>query len=213
MKTTEMASSSLPVEPDFFCWSTWIATAPARWACTPGGGLARVIAARRLPTSVVSPSASPWPTLDSTCSCSACPSADRPRSLTLTTVGVLLRSFSSVPSQVTSDAVSFPGLAATITGTGVRVPTPNGSARSVACWLGALAGRKLALFPWVTLASDGRKRGTATAAMTHATRMNQRNLTANEPSAPNIPSIDTRRIILAANCDPAEPLLLEEFAG
>src|SRR6202012_241689 len=129
-------------------------------------------------------------------SCSACPSADRPRSLTLTTVGVLLRSFSSVPSHVTSAGVSVPELTAASTGTGVRVPTPNGLARSVACWLGALAGRKLALLPWVTLASDGRKRGTATAPMTHATRMNQRNLTAKEPIAPKIPSIDTRRILL-----------------
>ena len=71
MKTTETPSSSLPVDPDFFCWSTWIATAPARCTCTPGGGLARAIVPRRLSTSVVSPLASPWPTLDSTCSCSA----------------------------------------------------------------------------------------------------------------------------------------------
>ena len=131
----------------------------------------------------------------------------------MTTVEVPLRSFSSVPSQATSVAVSFPWLTAASTGTGVRVPSPNGLARSVACWLGALAGRKLALFPWVTLASDGRKRGTATAAMTHATTMNQRNLTAKEPIAPYTPSIDTPRIILAVNCDPAEPVLLEKFAG
>ena len=71
----------------------------------------------------------------------------------------------------TSAAVSCPWLTAATTGTGVRLLPPNGAARSAACWLGALAGRKLALLPCVTLASDGRKRGTATVASTHTTRM------------------------------------------
>jgi len=35
--------------------------------------------------------------------------------------------------------------------------------------------------PWVTLDSDGRARGMAMAAITHATSTNQRNLTAKEP--------------------------------
>ena len=74
---------------------------------------------------------------------------------------------------------------------------PNGLARSTACWLGALAGRKLALLPCVTLASDGRKRGTANVASTHTTTTTQRNLTANVPIAPKIPSIRTGRSILA----------------
>ena len=63
----------------------------------------------------------------------------------------------------------------------MSVDPPSGPARFRACSLGALAGRKLALLPWVTLDNDGRARGTATAAITHATSTNQRNLTAKEP--------------------------------
>ena len=63
---------------------------------------------------------------------------------------------------------------------------PNGAARSAACWLGALAGRNALLLPCVTLASDGRNRGTATAATTQTTITSQRNLTANPPMPPKI---------------------------
>ena len=75
----------------------------------------------------------------------------------------------------------MPWVDAATTGTGVRVDPPSGAARLRACSLGALAGRKLALLPWVTLDNDGRARGTAMAAMTQASMTNQRNLTANEP--------------------------------
>ena len=197
MKTTVRASSWLPVDPVFFCWSTWMATAPARCTCRPDGGPARAMVLRRLSMSVVSPVWSPPPTVDCTWICSAWPSPDRPRSVTRTTVGTCRRSFSSVLSQATSAAVSCPWLTAATTGTGVRLVPPNGAARSAACWLGALAGRKLALLPCVTLARDGRKRGTATVASTHTTRMTQRNLTANVPMPPKIPSIRTGRSILA----------------
>ena len=50
-----------------------------------------------------------------------------------------------------------------------------------ACSLGALAGRKLALLPWVTLASEGRKCGIRPAATSYATTMNQRKRTEKEP--------------------------------
>ena len=36
MKTTVRASSWLPVDPDFFCWSTWMGIAPARCTWQPG---------------------------------------------------------------------------------------------------------------------------------------------------------------------------------
>jgi len=69
---------------------------------------------------------------------------------------------------------------------------PNGAARVAACSLGALAGRKLLLLPWVTLASDGSARGMATAAMTQATIITQRNLTENRPIALKMSSACTR---------------------
>ena len=101
----------------------------------------------------------------------------------MTTVFTLARSCWSFCSQACSAAVSVPWVEAATTGTGVRVDPPSGAASFRACSLGALAGRKFALLPWVTLDSDGRARGTATAAMTHATSTNHRNLTAKEPMA------------------------------
>ena len=90
-------------------------------------------------------------------------------------------------SQAWSAAVSVPWLTAATTGTGDSlVLMPNGAARSAACWLGALAGRNALLLPCVTLASDGRNFGTATAATTQATMTSQRNLTANAPMPPNM---------------------------
>ncbi|HYZ56291.1 MAG TPA: hypothetical protein VE733_22710 [Streptosporangiaceae bacterium] len=74
-------------------------------------------------------------------------------------MGTVRRSWRSVLSQDTSAAVSFPWLTAATTGTAVRFVMPNGAASCDACSLGALVGRKLALLPCVTLASDGRKRG------------------------------------------------------
>ena len=72
---------------------------------------------------------------------------DTPRSFTLTTVGTLPRSVESVASQAWSAAVNVPLLTAAITGTGISLLPPNGAASVAACSLGALAGRKLLLFP------------------------------------------------------------------
>ena len=182
MKTTDSSWIWLSVLPDLACWSTLMASGPARCTDRPDGGLSVAICARRSLTSVVRPLPEPpWLTLDSTSSCAACPSGERPRSRTLTTVETLPRSCSSFCSQDWSAAVSVPGADAATTGTGVRVEPPSGPASFRACSLGALAGRKLALLPWVTLDSDGRACGTATAARIQATSTNQRNLTAKEP--------------------------------
>ena len=189
MKTTVRPSSWLPVEPDFFCWSTWMATAPARCTWRSAGGPARTIALRRLSTRLVMPVWSPWPTSDSTCNCSACPSPDVPRSVTRATVGTERRSCRRVFSDARSAVVSCPWLTAATTGTGIRFVAPNG----------------LALLPCVTLDSDGRKCGTANVASSHTTTTTHRNLTVNFPIAPKIPSIRTRRSILVARCEPAEP--------
>ena len=43
----------LPVLPDAFCWSTWIARSPAACAWSPGGRCAAVIAARTPSTTVL----------------------------------------------------------------------------------------------------------------------------------------------------------------
>ncbi len=75
MNTTDRPSTWFPVVPDFACWSTLIAMSPARCTCSPAGlwvGAVLLICARRSFTSVVSPVWSPPPTLESTCSCSAC---------------------------------------------------------------------------------------------------------------------------------------------
>ena len=86
-----------------------------------------------------------------------------------------------------SAAVSVPWLTAATTGTGVSlVVMPNGSARSAACWLGALAGRNALLLACVTLARDGKNLGTATAAISQAAMTTQRNLTANAPIPPKM---------------------------
>ena len=79
-----------------------------------------------------------------------------------------------------------PWLTAATTGTGTRLVAPNGAASWAACSLGALAGRKALLLPWVTLFSDGKKRGTAIAAMSQAAITTQRNLTANAPIPPKM---------------------------
>ncbi len=69
---------------------------------------------------------------------------------------------------------------------------PNGAASCAACSLGALAGRKALLLPWVTLFSDGKNRGTAMTAMTQAAMTTQRNLTANAPIPPKMAWMRTR---------------------
>ena len=63
---------------------------------------------------------------------------------------------------------------------------PNGAASCAAFSLGALAGRKALLLPWVTLLREGRKCGTANPATSQAAMMTQRNLTANAPIPPKM---------------------------
>jgi hypothetical protein len=186
MKITDRPSTWFPVLPDLACWSTLMANCPARCTCSPAGGPALAICARRSLTRLVTPVSSPPPTLDSTCSCSACWSADRPRSRTATTVFTEPRSCWRVVSQLTSAAVRVPWLTAATTGTGMRLVDPNGAASCAACSLGASAGRKALLLPCVTLLSEGRNFGTAKPAISQAAMTTQRNLTANAPIPPNM---------------------------
>ena len=65
--------TSLPVLPDWFCWSTLMASCPARCTCMPAGGPAAVMVERRFLTRSVIAVWSPWFTLDSTWICAACP--------------------------------------------------------------------------------------------------------------------------------------------
>ncbi len=66
MKRNAKISTSLPVLPDCFCWSTWIASWPARCACMPGGGDESLITPRRSLIRVVCAPWLFWLTLDST---------------------------------------------------------------------------------------------------------------------------------------------------
>jgi len=84
---------------------------------------------------------------------------------------------------VTSAVVTVPLLRAMTTGTGVSFRPWNGAASRAACRLGLLAGRRLLLFCWATLVSDGKNRLAATAAATQATTTAQRKRTANRPVA------------------------------
>jgi len=97
-----------------------------------------------------------------------------------------------VVSQDWSAAVSGPDVRATTTGIGTRFEAPNGAARFAACWLGALAGRKALLFPWVALASDGNAFGMTTAAAIQTMTTTHLNLTANDPIARKMLSTRTR---------------------
>ena len=181
MNSTDRSWIWLPVFPVCFCWSTAIGMAPARCTDIPAGGLARLMAERSPLTRSVTAGELPCETLDSTSSWTACPFVDTPRSRTRVTVFTWPRSFCRPASQVWSAAVSTALLRAASTSTGTSFEPPNGLASVAACSLGAPAGRKLALLPWVTLASEGRNRGTATAAITQAAMMNQRNFTAKDP--------------------------------
>jgi hypothetical protein len=98
-----------------------------------------------------------------------------------------------VDSQAVSAVLRVPWPTAATTGTGIRFVDPNGAASCAAFSLGALAGRKALLLPWVTLFSDGRKCGTATAAISQAAMTNQRNLTANAPIPPKMAWMRTRK--------------------
>ena len=99
MKISAANCTWLPVLPDCFCWSTWIAIWPARCTSMPGGGDESVIAVRRLPTRSVTALLSLRFTVESTCSCAAWPSTpfgpgtcDSPSRRAFVTVGTLARS-------------------------------------------------------------------------------------------------------------------------
>src|ERR1017187_8427630 len=93
----------------------------------------------------------------------------------------------------TSAVVTVPLLRAMTTGTGVSFRPWNGVASRAACRLGLLAGRRLLLFCWATLVSDGRNRLATTAAATQATttaqrkRPAKRSVAAKDLSTPNLP--------------------------
>src|SRR5580693_5915173 len=165
--------------------------APARCTDRPCGGPARLIADRSPSTRFVTAVESPCETLDSASTCTAWPSGDTPRSRTTVTVCTAAMSFCRPVSQAWSAAVSGALVRAARTSTGVSLEDPNGAASFAACSLGALAGRKLALLPWVTLASEGRKCGTRPAATSHATTTNHRKRTEKEPIPRKILSICT----------------------
>ena len=88
-----------------------------------------------------------------------------------------------------SAAVSGPLVVAAMTGIGSSFELPNGADRSIACWLGALAGRNLELLLWVTLDSDGSCVTAAIAPNTQTSRISQRRRTAQRPIAPKIASM------------------------
>ena len=71
-----------------------------------------------------------------------------------------------------------------MTGIGSRFELPNGADRSIACWLGALAGRNLELLLWVTLDSDGSCVTAAIAPNTQISRTSQRSRTAPAADTP-----------------------------
>jgi hypothetical protein len=139
-------------------------------------------------------------TVESTWICAACPAtpfgpgtADWPSSRAFCTVGTVARSVVRVDSHAWSAALNDPLGTAATTGTGVTdSEIPSGAARVVACSLGAFAGKNALLLPCVTLASDGRARGIATAATTQMTSTIQRNLTAKDPIARKMSSACTR---------------------
>src|SRR5580658_9783668 len=118
---------------------------------------------------------------------------DMASSLTFTTVATLPRSVGNVPfSHAWSAAVSGPVVrAATRETTVTLVLVPSGVARLMACWLGALAGRKALLLPCAALASEGSAFGMRTAAAIQKITIGQRNLTANRPIARNMSSTCT----------------------
>src|SRR5580658_5952323 len=110
---------------------------------------------------------------------------DMASSLTFTTVATLPRSVGNVPfSHAWSAAVSGPVVrAATRETTVTLVLVPSGVARLMACWLGALAGRKELLLPCAALARDGSAFGITRAAAIQKMTIGQRKLTANRAIA------------------------------
>ena len=104
-----------------------------------------------------------------------------------------------------SAAVSGPLVVAAMTGIGSRFELPNGADRSIACWLGALAGRNLELLLCVTLDSDGSCVTAAIAPTTQTSRTSQRRRTAHRPMAPKIAStcMATSLLPATANCGTA----------
>ena len=189
MKTIDRSWTSLPWLPDAFCWSTWIATSPARCAWRPAGSPACAIFARSPSTRSVCWFWLPPPCTASATSCTAWPSGERPASSTRLMPGTVRSWRCKAVTAVRSAAESCdPGRAIT-TGTGCRLAVPNGAASSAACSLGALAGRNLELLFWVTLDNAGSCETAPIAATIQNTRTSHLNRTAKRPIALKIASI------------------------
>ncbi len=189
MNSAEKFCTLPPVLPDAFCWSTEMATSPARCTRSPAGRPARAIVERIAFTRSVCWLWPPPLALASTWSCSAWPSGDRPRSCTRLTPETLLSCACSVDTAVTSAGVSAAPDRAATTGIPNRLAVPSGAASFAACSLGALAGRNVELLLLVTLASDGSCVTAANAPTIQARRRSQRKRTAKRPMAPKMASI------------------------
>ena len=133
--------------------------------------------------------------LASAISCQACPSGERPASMTLLTLATWPSWLFRLVTAVTSAGVSDDPERATTTGMGTRLAVPNGAARVAACSLGALAGRNLVLLLWVTLDSAGSSVAAAMAPATHIASTSQRKRTQNDPMARKMVSMCTCRRI------------------
>src|ERR1700691_6433633 len=94
-----------------------------------------------------------------------------------------------VASAAVSAGVSGPLVVAATIGIGSSDALPNGADRSIACWLGALAGRNLALLLWVTLLSEGSWLTATTAPTTQISTISQRRRPDQRPIAPKIASM------------------------
>jgi len=104
------------------------------------------------------------------------------------------KSFASEGTSVANCALNDPVDTAATTGTGVtESEIPSGAARVVAFSLGALAGRKALLLPWVTLDSEGSCEEIAPAATIQNTTMAQRNFTEKWPIPRKMSSTCTRQ--------------------
>ena len=97
-----------------------------------------------------------------------------------------------------------PDLAAT-TGIGMKLAVPNGADSSIACSLGALAGRNLELLFCVTLDRAGNWVAAPIAPAIHTSRTSHRNRTAKRPIAPKIASICTTRKATASGRRSRQP--------
>src|SRR5450755_3035521 len=138
---------------------------------------------RRPPTSWSAGPSVPRLMLARTSSCIAWWSLLAPRFLTCRTAVTFARLAASRPMAATSAVVTVPLLRAMTTSAGVSFGPWNGVASRAASMLGLLAGRRLLLFCWATLVSDGKNKLAATAAATPAATTAQRKRTDNRAVA------------------------------